>query len=131
MPLRPFSQRRAAHLRRGAKGEKLACRLLRELGLDILVRNYTTPRGEIDIVARENDTLCFVEVKTRHNALYGRPADAVGAAKRRNIMRTARQYLRELGNPQILYRYDIIEVVLDRRLRDIRYWRQAFTENPQ
>lgn len=126
---RPFAARRAAHLRLGRRGEKLAVRLLRELGLQVLARNYRGPHGEIDIVARDKDVLCFVEVKTRHRAIHSRPADAVGQAKRRNLVRTAYRYLREIGRPDILYRHDIVEIVLEgRRLRDARYWRMAFTD---
>ncbi|MCK5803604.1 MAG: YraN family protein [Lentisphaeria bacterium] len=113
----------------GRRGEKLAARVLRELGLDILARNYRTTRGEIDIVAREGTTLCFVEVKTRHRSLRSRPADAVGTAKRQRIIRAAKQYLREIGRPRIVYRYDIVEVIVrGRRVEDMRYWRSAFSE---
>ena len=107
----------------------LASRALRELGLDILVRNYQTTRGEIDIVAREGNTLCFIEVKTRRRSLRSRPADAVRTAKRQRIIRAAKQYLREIGRPRIVYRYDIVEVVVQgRRVEDLRYWRSAFSE---
>ena len=126
---KPFAARRAAHLRLGRRGEKLAARLLRDLGLEVLVRNYRGPHGEIDIVARDKGVLCFVEVKTRHRAIHSRPADAVGRAKRRNLVRTAHRYLREIGRPDVLYRHDIVEIVLEgRRVRDARYWRRAFTD---
>jgi putative endonuclease len=124
----PFTTRRAAHLRLGARGERIACRLLEELGLEILARNYAGPHGELDIVAREEGVLCFVEVKTRHRALFARPGAAVGPEKRRNIVQTSRLYLREIGRPPIPHRYDIVEIILDARLRDIRYHRNAFTE---
>lgn len=124
-----FGKRRAAHLRLGERGERLAVCLLRELGIDVLARNYRTGRGEVDIVARDGTTLCFVEVKTRHHWVHSRPADAVGIAKRQRIVRAARQYLRELGFPPLLYRFDIVEVVLvGPRVTDIRYWRNAFQE---
>jgi putative endonuclease len=124
-----FGKRRAAHLRLGERGERLAVRLLRELGLDVLARNYRTSRGELDIVAREGGALCFVEVKTRHRWVHSRPADAVGPAKRQRMIRAAKQYLRELGFPPLLYRYDIVEVVLvGPRVVDMRYWRNAFRE---
>ena len=127
-----FGKRRAAHLRLGERGERLAVRLLRELGLDVLTRNYRTDRGEIDIVAREGTTLCFVEVKTRHHRVNSRPADAVGTSKRQRIARAARQYLREIGFPPLLYRYDIVEVILvGPQVTDVRYWRNAFQEERQ
>lgn len=125
----PFRQRRAAHLRLGRRGEGLAKSLLRRLGLDVLTTNYRTLQGEVDIVARDGTTLCFVEVKTRHRQLLSRPADAVGREKRRRIIRAARRYRRDLGWPAITHRYDIVEIVFEgRRLRDVRYWPGAFTE---
>ena len=127
-----FATRRAAHLRLGRRGERLARRLLRELGLDILALNYRSAAGEIDIVARDGNTLCFVEVKTRRHAAKARPAEAVGRAKRSRIIRTAHRYLRELGRPPVLYRFDIVEVVLQRRrVLAAHYWPQAFTEDPE
>jgi putative endonuclease len=113
----------------GRRGERLACIALRRLGLDVLTTNYRTAQGEVDIVARQDTTLCFVEVKTRHRRGSTRPAEAVGREKRRRIVRAARQYLHEIGRPAVLYRYDIIEVVFDgRRLRALRHWPEAFTE---
>jgi len=125
----PFAQRKAAHLRVGRRGERLAGVLLRRLGLDVLLRNFRCTTGEIDLVAREHTTLCFVEVKTRRHRPNSRPADAVGPAKRRRIIRAAHRYLREIGRPDVRYRFDIIEIILDGwRLRDVRYWPAAFTE---
>ena len=124
-----FARRRAAHLRLGARGERVARRLLAELGLEIVARNYSGLHGELDIVAREDGVLCFIEVKTRHRLGRARPGAAVGTEKRHNLVRTAHQYLREIGRPPIPYRYDILEVILDSRLRDIRYHRNAFTED--
>jgi putative endonuclease len=124
-----FAKRRAQHLRLGRRGERIAAQLLTELGLEVLVTNYRATRGEIDIVARENDVLCFVEVKTRRHERHARPADAVGTAKRRALVRAAHQYLREIGRPPLLYRYDIVEIVLDGwRLRRARYLPAAFNE---
>ena len=123
-----FARRRAAHLRLGEHGERVACRLLTELGLEILARNYAGPHGELDIIAREDGVLCFIEVKTRHRLGLARPGAAVGTEKRKNLVHTAHQYLREIGRPPIPYRYDIIEIILDSRLRDIRHNRNAFTE---
>jgi putative endonuclease len=128
MPVR-FGRRRAAHLRLGRRGERIARTLLLRLGLDVLTTNYRTAQGEVDIVAREGTMLCFVEVKTRHRQVHARPADAVGREKRRRIIRAARRYRRDIGWPAIPHRYDIVEIVLNgRRLCDARYWPGAFTE---
>src|SRR5437870_5162603 len=73
-----LSKRSSDHLRRGARGEKLACRYLRRNGYKILYRNFRGRRGrEIDIVCRHADTLVFVEVKTRAREDFGRPFEAV------------------------------------------------------
>ncbi len=120
---------RRAHLRLGKRGERLALRLLQELGMEVLCRNYRCPYGEIDIVAREERMLCFVEVKTRRRLFRARPAAAVGQAKRKRIVRSAKHYLRELGRPPLPYRYDIVELIVNRgRILDARLWRNAFTE---
>lgn len=125
-----FTRQKARHLRLGTRGEKVAVRLLKELGLDILARNYTTGRGELDIIAREELLLCFIEVKTRHRVVLSRPSDAVGFHKKRQIIRTAKEYLSELSNPRINYRFDIIEAVIRGPVIDeLRYIRDAFHEN--
>ena len=127
--MKPFAIRRAAHLRLGRRGESLAARLLSELGLEILARNYSCAAGEIDIVARDGERLCFVEVKTRRRAISSRPADAVGREKRRRVIRAAHRYLREIGWPDIVYRFDIVEILLaGRQVTDARHWRGAFSE---
>ena len=127
--MKSSSKLKVAHLRLGRYGERVACRLLRELGLEILLCNYSCKYGEIDIVARDNDQLCFVEVKTRRRLFYGKPADAVGHFKRLKIIKTAKQYLRQLGNPKILYRYDIIELIIPSwQVKYARYWDGAFTD---
>jgi putative endonuclease len=102
------------HLRRGALGEKLACHFLRRRhGYKILYRNFRGRRGgEIDIVCRDRDTLVFVEVKTRAGEDFGRPIDAVDREKQIRISRGGLAWLRLLDNPDILFRFDVVEVLL-------------------
>ena len=124
-----FAGRRAAHLRLGRRGERLACRLLRELGYEILMRNYRCRAGEIDLVARRAGILCFVEVKTRRRIVRSRPGEAVGRAKQQRLIRSARRYLRELGRPPVPYRFDVVEFVLQgRHVLEARHWPGAFRE---
>ncbi len=102
-----------AHLRLGARGEKLAARYLRRHGFKILYRNFRGRQGgEIDLVCRERDTLVFVEVKTRTREDFGRPLEAVNAAKQRRISLGGLAWLRLLGNPDILFRFDVVEVTI-------------------
>ena len=108
-----FSTSRPAHLRLGHRGEKLACRFLRRNGYKVLYRNFRgRTRGEIDIVCRENDTLVFVEVKTRTREDFGRPSDAVDRNKQKRIARGGLAWLRLLDNPDILFRFDVVEVII-------------------
>ena len=68
--------------------------------------------GEIDVVCRDNDTLVFVEVKTRAREDFGRPWAAVDREKQRRISRGALGWLRMLDNPDILLRFDVVEVIM-------------------
>ena len=104
---------RPQHLRRGVRGEKLACRYLRRNGYKILFRNFRGHTGgEIDIVCRDNDTLVFVEVKTRTREDFGRPLEAVNRQKQKLISRGGLAWLRMLDDPDILFRFDIVEVIM-------------------
>src|SRR3984893_8723622 len=106
-------RRSSEHLRRGARGEKLACRFLRRHGYKILYRNFRgRTGGEIDLVCRDRDTLVFVEVKTRTREDFGRPFDAVDRDKQRRISRGGLAWLRLLDDPDILFRFDVVEVII-------------------
>ncbi len=98
----------------GAWGEHLAAKWLRRHGRKVLYRNYRAPGGgEVDIVARHDSMLTFVEVKTRTGTGRGRPAEAVTADKERLVMKGANAWLRLLDNhEQIPTRCDIVEVIL-------------------
>jgi putative endonuclease len=101
------------HLRRGAQGEKLACRFLRRRGYKILYRDFHGRRGgQIDIVCRDRDTLVFVEVKTRGRQDFGRPLTAVHRHQQRRISQGGLAWLRLLDNPDILFRFDVVEVLM-------------------
>src|ERR1043165_9812859 len=93
------------HLR-GWQGEKLACRYLKRNGYKVLYRNFRGHSGgEIDIVCRDDDTLVFVEVKTRTREDFGRPVAAVDRQKQKRISRGGLAWLRMLDNPDILFRF--------------------------
>lgn len=116
------------HLRRGALGERAAKKHLRDAGLKLLVANYRSPRGEIDLVFRDGDCLVFVEVKTRSSEEWTRPAAAVNARKRQLLSQTALDYLRELGNPPVKIRFDIVEVLLaDGKVHEVRHLPNTFS----
>jgi putative endonuclease len=97
----------------GRRGEDLAHRYLRQAGLTILARNYRTPNlsGEIDIVARDRDTIVFIEVKARTSAEYGAPDRAIDSEKERRIMTAARHYASQTGTDWDHVRFDIVSIV--------------------
>src|SRR5881227_2152775 len=104
---------RPPHLRRGARGERLACRHLRRNGYRVLFRNFRgRTGGEIDLVCRDHDTLVFVAVKTRTRQDFGRPIAAVDRQKQKRIARGGLAWLRMLDNPDILFRFDVVEVII-------------------
>jgi len=91
----------------------LAGRFLRSHGYKILYRNFRDRRGgEIDIVCRDGDTLVFVEVKTRADEDFGRPIDAVDRQKQMRVSKGGLAWLRLLDNPDIVFRFDVVEVLL-------------------
>src|SRR5207248_9497412 len=109
----PRAKDTSQNLRLGAHGEKLACAFLRAEGYRILYRNFRARRGgEVDIVCRDRDTLAFVEVKTRTREDFGRPLEAINATKRKLISRGALAWLQLLDKPDILVRFDVVEIVI-------------------
>ena len=95
----------------GQWGEETAARYLKGRGARILERNYRTPVGEIDIIARYKRQLLFVEVKTRRSKLFGSPLEAVGAHKQRQIIRTAQWYLSDSDSGKLQPRFDVLAVM--------------------
>ncbi len=78
---------------RGRRAEDLAALFLQAQGLKLLERNYHCRFGEIDLIARDGETLVFVEVRMRASASYGGAAASITATKRGRLTRTARHYL--------------------------------------
>ena len=96
----------------GTIGEELAFQFLRSRGYKILLRNYTSALGEIDLVAKEDGMLVFVEVKTRTSESMGAPAESVTRRKRRQITRSAQAYLKRYGLPDASCRFDVVSVLM-------------------
>ncbi|MEK6727460.1 MAG: YraN family protein [Candidatus Omnitrophota bacterium] len=94
----------------GKSGEEAAAGFLKEKGYKILKKNYKTKLGEIDIVALDKDTLCFVEVKTRNSLRFGAPKEAVSGFKQRQICKAALSYLKENNNFDKKARFDVVSV---------------------
>jgi putative endonuclease len=94
----------------GRKGESIAVDYLIKKGYTILEKNYKFHRFEIDIIAKNKNTIAFIEVKTRQNRNFGYPVDAVGNKKIDNILKCAGHYIYQTqwkGN----IRFDIISIL--------------------
>src|SRR3954462_3604774 len=83
----------------GLMGENAAAKFLKKQGFKILVPRYRCRYGEIDLVAREKDTLVFIEVKTRTSTEYGDPYEAVTLEKQKHMSKVALDYLCKIQNP--------------------------------
>lgn len=119
------------HLRRGRLGERAARNHLRRAGLKFLAANFRSPRGEIDLVFRDDDCLVFVEVKTRSSEAWTRPAAAVNSKKRRRLSQAALDYLKRIKQPAVKVRFDIVEVLLhDGDVREVRHLPNTFALSP-
>jgi len=95
----------------GKKGERAARKFLLSRGYKVLESNYSTPQFEIDIIARDFDTLCFIEVKTRTGVKKGLPREGVTTAKQKKIIMGAQYYLslNKITNTRL--RFDVVEVL--------------------
>jgi putative endonuclease len=96
----------------GRRGEDVAHRYLQRAGLKVVARNYRPgPDSEIDIVARDGETVVFVEVKSRGSAEFGSPERAIDEEKRRHILRAAQSYMTRAGIEWSQVRFDVISII--------------------
>ena len=96
----------------GIIGEELAAGFLSAKGYKILLKNYESPVGEIDLIAKEKGALVFIEVKTRSSEAMGSPAESVTFQKRQQIVKTAQYYLKRYGIKDVPCRFDVVSVLL-------------------
>ena len=97
-------------------GESLAVAHLKARGYDILERNYRAVRGEIDLIAQDDDFIVFVEVKTRRSLKFGLPQTAVTTQKQRQISKVALAYLQTKNLFDAPCRFDVIAIHLSPQL---------------
>ena len=111
----------------GVKGEDLAVQYLKKKGFKVIERNYHCPWGEIDLIAREGDTLVFVEIKSRISSAFGLPQDAVDRFKQRKMIEVARTYLAEHHlSEEIPARFDVVAIHLTPAGPQIELIKDAF-----
>jgi putative endonuclease len=112
----------------GRRGEDAAARHLVALGYRILERGLRLRAGELDLVALDDRTIVFVEVKTRQSADHGSPADAVDVRKRKRLTRAALAYLKHRRLLDRPARFDVVSIVWpgDDAEPEVRHLRNAF-----
>ena len=123
----------------GAQGEELAAEFLIKEGYRLVLSNFKVPvgrnirgaivTGEVDLIAYDEDKLCFIEVKTRSSDEYASPLAAVDLRKQRQIIRTARMYRKIFHLPHAKVRYDVVSIVLPQKARPkIELFKNYFSE---
>jgi len=132
------------HLDLGRRGEELAAAYLERAGIRIVAANFVVPVGrnrvgavinvEIDLVAYDGETLCFIEVKSRMSDWFAAPEANVDRRKQRQIARAARAYRRMFDLVNEPYRYDVVTVVLPTEDKqnpgpDVQLLRNYWTED--
>ncbi len=112
-------------MRLGEKGEGLAVKFLKKKGYKIIKQNYKTPIGEIDILAKDKETLVFIEVKTRESVEYGLPFEAVNSHKKRKIANVALLYLKRFKEIPPC-RFDIVSIYYKQGKPEFELIKDAF-----
>lgn len=115
----------------GTLGEEAAVAYLTRHGYKVLYQNFRVGRlGEIDIIGKDKETLCFIEVKTRSSNVFGTPAQALSRRKQATIIRLAQVYMKNNRCQDAPVRFDVIELMMDRtgKIKDIQLIKNAFQE---
>lgn len=114
----------------GRLGEEVAVRHLRRHGYVIVERNYRCPDGEMDIIARDQGRLAFVEVRARRSTAFGTPEESVTPRKQARLAMVARNYLQEKGLADVEWGIDVVAIEFTPRgtLQRIELIRNAVTE---
>lgn len=115
----------------GKYGEKIAVKFLKARNFRIIARNYRNKFGEIDIIAQDEDTRVFVEVKTRSNDRFCLPEEAVSHSKQQQICRVAQGYLVSKEDlHDIPVRFDVVAITLSENKPIINHIVSAFETSP-
>ncbi|HOV27571.1 MAG TPA: YraN family protein [Pseudobacteroides sp.] len=114
----------------GSANEKIAAEYLEACGYSIITLNFRAGKhGEIDIIAREKEYLCFIEVKSRSGLIFGTPAEAVDKRKQDRIKKLAYIYINQNKLHHENIRFDIVEIIMEdknRKVRKINLIKNAF-----
>ena len=98
----------------GLMGEKLACDFLAKNGYNIIERNYRCPEGEIDIIARQQDTLVFIEVRTKTSRKFGGPEESITPVKAARLRTLAARYGQNHDGLPEAWRIDVVAIQMNK-----------------
>jgi len=115
-----------ARISLGKRGEDLACEELERRGYEIIARRVRVRSGELDVIARDGETLVFVEVKARAGREFGSPAEAVTPVKQRRLARLASEYLVRQRLPECPCRFDVVSIHFEAGTPEIEIFQNAF-----
>lgn len=115
----------AQHNELGKKGEQLAVDFLLKNDYDIIERNYRFEKAEVDIIAKKDDVLAIVEVKTRSTADFGDPQDFVKPKQIKNLVKAVDEYV-TVNDLDVEVRFDIIAIVKEGKGYSIEHLENAF-----
>jgi putative endonuclease len=110
----------------GKQGEALAVKHLKQQGYEIICVNYKTRLGEIDIIARDKDTIVFIEVKSRSSSTYGSAKEAVTPDKQKRISKNALYYLKTTSQMSARARFDVVAVHTSNETCTVEIIKNAF-----
>jgi putative endonuclease len=110
----------------GEQGEALAVRRLKKAGYKIIETNYRTRLGEIDIIAKDKDTIVFIEVKSRRSVHFGNPKQAVTLQKQKKISMVALYYLKLTDQSSAKARFDVVTVISNQDQPQVEIIKNAF-----
>jgi putative endonuclease len=110
----------------GLRGERVAEKWLQARGWTVLQRRYRSGHRDIDLIARRQELVTFVEVKARRGAAFGDPVEAVNWKKRNELVRSALTWIDRHGRPGDVYRFDVIGVLVTGERVRVRHVENAF-----
>lgn len=111
----------------GKLGEDLAVKKIRRLGYKMIIRNYRCSLGEVDLIAKDGDTLVFIEIKTRKSGPVSYAKEAVNARKMRQVSKAALTYMKANDCYGVKARFDVVAIsIMDDRPPQIEVIKNAF-----
>lgn len=116
----------AKHNETGKIGEQLARTFLESKGYHILEFNWRYRKAEIDLIAKDNEILVFIEVKTRSTDLFGQPTESISPRKKRLLSDAASVYMEQIGHDWAI-RFDVISIIYrDEQHYTLEHFEDAF-----